>query len=107
MLLCPSLSRPGLFDVLQSHLGFTWIYEETKPDVDQSGQITFEIVPPPPDKLDSLLASATIGDIRAILQMVMELEEDERYKPFATKLGQLTKTFQLTKIQEMLEAYQQ
>jgi signal transduction histidine kinase len=97
-----------LFETLQTHLDLTWIYEEPEPKVDEADEIPTEIVPPPPDKLATLVKSAEIGDIQAIREQVTELEQaDEHLKPFASKLRQLAKTFQIEKIRTMLKSYQQ
>jgi signal transduction histidine kinase len=93
-----------LFDTLQTSLGLTWIYEETPSKTEEIPST--EIVPPPPDKLEFLINSAEIGDIQAIREQAEELaQSDERLIAFATKLGELAKTFQVEKIRTMLESY--
>ena len=102
----PKPIRAGqLLDALQTSLGLTWIYEEA-PSHAEEIPIT-EIVPPPPDKLESLINSAEIGDIQAIREQADALaQSDERLIPFATKLRELAKTFQIEKIRTMLKSYQ-
>jgi signal transduction histidine kinase len=96
-----------LFDTLQTSLNLTWIYEEQEPSSKAEGMPITEIIPPPPDKLESLINSAKIGDIQAIREQAEELaQSDERFIPFAIKLRELAKTFQIEKIWTMLKSYQ-
>jgi CheY-like chemotaxis protein len=94
-----------LLDTLQTTLGLTWIYEETPSKAEEIPGT--EIIPPPPDKLESLINSVELGDIQAIREQAEELaQSDEIFIPFATRLGELAKTFQVEKIRTMLKSYQ-
>ena len=94
-----------LFDTLQTSLNLTWIYEEPLSKAEEI-PVT-EIIPPPSDKLKSLIYTAEIADIQAIREQAEELaQSDERFIPFATKLIELAKTFQTEKIWTMLKSYQ-
>ena len=106
-----------LFELLQSHLGLEWVYEEEaatsrKQDDTQvqthggdSSQACVSLVAPPVEEVAALFELAKIGDIKGILEGAERLEQmDERFLPLVRELRQLAKGFQVKKIRELLKA---
>ncbi|OCQ94326.1 histidine kinase [Oscillatoriales cyanobacterium USR001] len=112
------LSKPieasQLFERLRAHLGLEWIYEKReeisiKPEksIASLGSLS-SIIPPDSTSIAALLQLVVIGDIEAILEETTILERtDPKFLPFVTHLRQLAKGFQLKKIREFLQQFQQ
>ncbi|MBD1806092.1 response regulator [Microcoleus sp. FACHB-SPT15] len=105
-----------LFELLQSHLGLEWVYEEeitTPGKLDDtriqthgdSSHTSVSLVAPPVEEVDALFELAKIGDIKGILEGAERLEQmDEKFLPLVQELRQLAKGFQVKKIRELLKA---
>ncbi len=66
------------------------------------------MVPPSSDDLAALFKLVIMGDLGTIQKRADELEQaDERLGPFATELRRLAKGFQIEKIRDLLESYQE
>ena len=105
-----------LFELLQSHLGLEWVYEEeaaTPSKLDDiriqtherdSSHTSVSLVAPPVEEVGALFELAKIGDIKGILEGAERLEQmDERFLPLVQELRQLAKGFQVKKIRELLK----
>jgi response regulator RpfG family c-di-GMP phosphodiesterase len=91
-----------LFEKLQELLNMEWIYEEDSPKTEEPE----EIILPPVNVLEYLNKLVSIGDIRELRQQVVQLEQsDGKYKPFATKLKNLIKVFDLNNLDIILKEY--
>ncbi len=109
-----------LFELLQSHLGLEWIYEEgigtagksneTRIQTTEGGfaqtSTSIPLVAPSSEEVATLFEFAKIGDIKGILEGAEHLEQmDERFLPLVQELRQLAKGFQVKKIRELLKAH--
>ncbi|CAN1211561.1 hypothetical protein TUMEXPCC7403_15265 [Tumidithrix helvetica PCC 7403] len=101
-----------LLDTLQSLLNLEWIYEEYS-ESNQEGSVNVDptimddsdeaIELPSQEVICNLLSLAIIGDVLGIEEIARQIEQSsDRFKPFARKLIQLTKNFQVRQIQEFL-----
>ncbi|MEH1908244.1 MAG: response regulator [Nostoc sp.] len=116
------LSKPvqadELFQKLQKHLQFEWIY-----DVPQSQEGVKEtqtlkvtsidspltdtcLIAPPPEDIERLFELAMRGNIKGIREQAQKLKLlNEKFIPFAEQLQQLAKSFQIEKIREFIQPY--
>ena len=97
-----------LFDKLQHHLQLTWVYEEDEnplPSPEKSlPESTTEIASPPREDLEILLDLAKQGLVHDLLVQADRIEQlADKYTPFAQELRQLSKTFQINQINQLLE----
>jgi PAS domain S-box-containing protein len=97
----------NIIEKLKQHLDIEWIYAQT---ISSEKNITCEsaalIEPPSPKELENLMISARIGDIETIRQMAEKLiRQDKQFIPFAVKLNQLAKDFQIGKIRNFLKSF--
>lgn len=107
-----------LFQKLQKHLQFEWIYDlperqegvkETEilkvTSVDSSLSDTY-LIAPPPEEIEQLFELAMRGNIKGIREQAQKLKLlDEKFIPFAEQLQQLAKSFQIEKIREFIQPY--
>jgi PAS domain S-box-containing protein len=96
-----------LLESLTVHLGVEWIYEDhechigVEPNRDRAS-----VVPPPPSEIATLFKLVKMGDIVGILDQAEKLEKlDNKLKPFATQVRQLTKGFKLKQLQGIIQQY--
>ena len=108
-----------LLERLRIHLGIEWIYEDIStshsllniPDLKTCNSLSSTpnselIIPPSPEDITSLLQLAMTGDIAGIIELATKLENlDAKYGPFATRLHQMAKGFQIKQIREFLQQY--
>ena len=98
-----------LFDLLRTHLGLEWIYDQelaTVATARQAGGGEAELVPPPLEELGVLAELAAIGDVRGLRERAAHLEQlDEQYRPFAAKLRELAKTYEVKQILRLVEQF--
>lgn len=95
-----------LLTKLQVYLKLEWIYDEEsqkvatcQPLVEQS------LIFPSNAEISSLLALASKGDIKGIIEEANRLENlNSQYIPFSQELYQLAKGFQIKKIREFLKS---
>ena len=100
--------KVDLFNLLIKHLKLEWTYEEIHLQSTEKSQITESepLVPPPTEELEALHELATMGDIRRIRELAIQLETlDEKYIPFARKLLKLAKDFEDSQIMALVEEY--
>jgi PAS domain S-box-containing protein len=99
-----------LLELLQKHLGLTWIYEQTPSLADTtSEEITSQeahLIGPAPEQAAELYDLAMMGDIAGIIEYTTQLElADKQLVPFAKKIRQLNKEFDVRQIAEIVERY--
>jgi response regulator of citrate/malate metabolism len=91
-----------LFEYLQRYLSVEWIYE----DVVSSTVSTAPLILPSQEIIENLFELAMSGDVRTIKEQVANLaEQDQKFEPFATKLNQFIKRFEVNKMCDFLESY--
>ncbi|MHC5729424.1 MAG: response regulator, partial [Nostoc sp.] len=107
-----------LFQKLEKHLQFKWIYDlphsqegvkETETlkvaSVDSPIPNTY-LIAPPPEEIERLFELAMRGNIKGIREQAQKLKLlDEKFIPFAEQLQQLAKSFQIEKIREFIQPY--
>lgn len=100
--LAKPIKAEQLFEVLQQHLAIKWLYKETQSEETQS-----EVnVLPSQNTLMMLFQLTLMGDIDAIEKEADKLmQADEKFMPFAMKLRDLTRRFQIKKIRSWLKYY--
>jgi len=101
-----------LFYTMQSLLNLDWQYETlniaTNISNDKSELTGQPIVFPPIDILEKLIHLARMGDILAIQDEVILLQESDRiFSPFANQVLDYAHDFQIKRIREFLEFQQQ
>ncbi len=97
-----------LLYLLETHLKLDWIYEdkESIEKLDDEVPSPTEIVPPPQEELEVLFELATLGRMRQVREKASELEEmDEKYIPFATKIRELARGFEIDQILALVKQY--
>jgi CheY-like chemotaxis protein len=92
----------SLLDLLAAHLKLTWVYAE--PEEPAAG--AEPLLPPPPDLLAALYELARMGEILEIQEQALRLEEmDVAYIPFARKLQELAKGFEIEQINAFVKQF--
>ncbi|MDY6938320.1 MAG: CHASE2 domain-containing protein [Cyanobacteriota bacterium] len=100
-----------LFATLEKALGCEWIYEEpiaTSADSSSTnGQsASMPTVPPSDEILQKLYDLARRGNLKGIEREVTQLElDDTTLEPFASQVRQLTKSFQVNKVRDLIQSY--
>jgi CheY-like chemotaxis protein len=90
----------GSAGVLAAHLHLTWRYAEP------SATAETPLIPPPPEELERASQYANEGRILDIQTQAAPLETlDEAYLPFARRLKQLAKTFDIDQIKELIKPF--
>jgi anti-sigma regulatory factor (Ser/Thr protein kinase) len=88
-------------------IGYDGSADESLPDdvvVELYQEIKEQFVFPPPEEVAILLELATMGDMRGIQDRAIALEKiDEKYNPFAKKLGELARGFEDEKLLALIE----
>ncbi|MBD2212227.1 response regulator [Nostoc linckia FACHB-104] len=92
-----------LIEKLQAHLEIEWNYEEEN---NSSLPLNQEIVVPSTEELNRLHELALKGRIKALQNQLSEIEKsDHRFVPFVQEIQALTQSFQIEKIQNLIENY--
>jgi len=95
-----------IIEKLTQYLAIDWIYAQA---ISSEKNITRESADPieaPAAELENLMNSARIGDIDTIRQIAEKLiRHDKQFIPFAVKLNQLAKDFQIGKIRCFLKSF--
>ncbi len=97
-----------LLDLLKTHLKLEWIYEA---DAQAEGGVNLppvptEMVPPPPEELESLYEFVMLGMMFEIEKKASYFEQlDKKYIPFASKVRELAKGFKDAQLMELIEQY--
>ncbi len=96
-----------LFEMLETYLVLEWIYAPPAAMAEkQADSATLELIPPPPDELAALLNLSRRGNMQAIRQRVAQISQmGEQYRPFAAKLDQLAKGYEVKKVHNLIEKY--
>ena len=102
--LAKPIKAEQLFEVLQQHLAIKWLYKETQSEETQSE--VNQTVLPSQNTLMMLFQMTLRGDIDALEKEADKLmQADEKFMPFAMKLRDLTRRFQIKKIRSWLKYY--
>ncbi|BAZ00847.1 integral membrane sensor hybrid histidine kinase [Tolypothrix tenuis PCC 7101] len=92
-----------LLEKLQTHLEIEWNYEEEN---NSSLPLSQEVVLPPTEELNRLHELALKGRIKALQNKLSEIEKaDHRFVPFVQEIQALSQSFQIEKIQNLIENY--
>ncbi|RUR83391.1 ATP-binding protein [Chlorogloeopsis fritschii PCC 9212] len=100
-----------LFELLEKYLQIKWQYEQTTP-TDQLATHTLadapisnpEIVFPTPEDLAELLSLTRQGRVKKLTEEAKRIQQlDERYAPFIQQILHLAQSFQIHKIENLLE----
>ncbi len=107
-----------LFQKLEKHLQFKWIYDlphsqegvketETLKVASVDSQVPDSyLIAPPPEEIERLFELAMRGNIKGIREQAQKLKLlNEKFIPFAEQLQQLAKSFQIEKIREFIQPY--
>ncbi|MBF0289348.1 MAG: transporter substrate-binding domain-containing protein [SAR324 cluster bacterium] len=98
-----------LLNILQQHLQLEWIYSEETTKESQSKSKNFKpdrtsnTVTLPRELLEKLNDLSMRGNIRGIQQTLHQLEEDGQFPEFVAEMRQLTKMFQIEKVQSLIQ----
>jgi len=105
------LSKPicasELLERLEQHLHIEWIHGEPPTGDGRSSALVSpdEVGVPPEAELAALRELVEIGDIQGVVDVAARLEAaNPRYKPFAAKVNELARGFQVGKLRELLQA---
>jgi len=99
-----------LLELLQSHLQLEW---HCKPRNNGSGSPVGlvsppaeKLIPPPPDQMDILLDMARKGDMLGIQAQATEIAlMAEEYEPFAVRLRQLARNFEVKQVRSLIKEF--
>lgn len=99
-----------LLEMLRSHLNLTWIYEQQENQIVSSIQNYasqhHQIGLPPEEILTQLYELVKKGDLDKILTVAYQLERlNGKYLYFAQEIIQLTESFQVKKLRQILQKY--
>ncbi|MCG3208188.1 MAG: Sensor histidine kinase RcsC [Anaerolineae bacterium] len=94
-----------LLDILQHHLQLEWIYEAPPQDPKNQPSTLPDDFSLAPDILARLDYLTTVGDIHALRDYARHLQQTGELGAFGQTLEQLTKDFELDKIQALLNKY--
>ncbi len=108
-----------LLQVLKKYLNLEWVYANTNNNLasnhrhnhnyyssKESSIDINKIVPPSPEVLDKLFDLAMRGNIRAVCQLLDEIESsDDILLPFTAYIRQLADNFQIKKIREFIKSF--
>jgi hypothetical protein len=71
-----------------------------------SHQEATPLVTPPPKAIATLYQLVKMGDITGILNQITQIEElDSQYLPFTTQIRQLTQSFKLKQLLDLLQQH--
>jgi len=95
-----------LLNLIRVYLKLDWIYEDGIRD-EQRERFSLEpIIPPPQEELTDLYKIAMIGQITKLRKHVNNIEAtDPKFIPFAARIRQFAKEFQIEEIQEFIQQY--
>ncbi|MGK7904963.1 MAG: ATP-binding protein [Hormoscilla sp.] len=94
-----------LLEKLRVHLGPEWIYAPQDDTVEEVRSVQ-EIIAPPPEELEALGKAARIGYIEGVEEEANRIKQlDGKYRPFADKVIQLAREFEVDEINELVKQY--
>ncbi|WP_392534260.1 response regulator [Nostoc sp. C117] len=107
-----------LFQKLQKHLQFEWIYDfpQSQQGVNEAQNLKVTsvdssvaesgLIAPPLEEIEKLFELAMRGNIKGIREQAQKLKLlDEKFILFAEQLEQFAKSFQIQKIREFIQPY--
>ena len=93
-----------LLEKVGIHLELEWLYEEEPAERPAAEEIPLTY--PPPEVLTPLFELARKGQIVAVREQIDRIEKsDERYLPFAAKLREIAKSFDMERICDFLGSH--
>jgi signal transduction histidine kinase/DNA-binding LacI/PurR family transcriptional regulator/ActR/RegA family two-component response regulator len=99
---------PRLAALLAEHLELEWTYTEAGDATTAAGPTPGALIPPPGAELAVLYDLARRGDLRAIRQRALGLEQqDATFRPFACHLRQLAERFEGRAILALVNHYRE
>ena len=95
-----------LLDLLQKHLPLEWVYDRMEmPDSFQEDTKT-PLIGPSSNQASALFKLIRTGNIKKIIENAEELEQQEsKLSPFAQRVKQLAKAFEISKLKEIVKPY--
>lgn len=104
------LPKPVDFNILLQQLGkylqLTWIHEQVEEAPPPADEVPGPLASPPRSELEILHHMARLGNMQDIMQRTTYLAElDERYRPFASQLRQLARSYQSKAILSLVQRY--
>jgi len=95
-----------LLDLLQKHLPLEWVYDRIEmPDSFQFDPNT-PLIAPSSNQASALFKLIMTGNIKKIIENVEQLEQQEsKLSPFAQRVKQLAKGFEMSKLKEIVKPY--
>ncbi len=113
------VQRENLLSLLQTHLQLEWLYddeprnqatgqfeEREAVNITQLNSASTKLTPPPIEELTVLHELAMLGKMGRIRQQAEYLASlDKRYQPFAHRLQELAKGFEIERLQTFLKQY--
>jgi CheY-like chemotaxis protein len=95
-----------LLDLLQKHLPLEWVYDRIEmPDSFQLEPKT-PLIGPSSNQASALFKLIRTGNIKKIIENAEELEQQEsKLSPFAQRVKQLAKGFEMSKLKEIVKPY--
>jgi len=102
-----------LFELLQKHLGLSWVYEQSVQVSPSTCHALEELVPeslviPSAEAIDNLYHLVMRGNLKGIIKQAEELKKlDPKYIPFAEQVYNLAKGFQEKQLQTFISQYKQ
>ncbi len=109
--LAKPLQVQELFSLLAKHLEVVWQYEQNPLTIATDNLVNTaipnaKIVTPPPEELATLLTLAQQGRLKKLTEEATRIQElNQEYAPFMQKILDLTKSFQLEKIENFINQY--
>jgi two-component system sensor histidine kinase/response regulator len=95
----------NLLEKFRIYLHLEWIFEQSMSTTESPTERTAFVLPPT-DKLLALQNAARIGDILEIRSQIDLLEQNNSaFRPFTTKIRELTRNFQIRQLRHLLETY--
>lgn len=109
--LAKPVQADDLFQMLRKHLQLAWIYQSTVPDNQQERSSTCDpqnnLIPftlPPAEDLSQLLLLAQQGRLKRLTEVARTLEQqNSQYAPFVQQLIELSKGFQVAKLEAFIQ----
>jgi CheY-like chemotaxis protein len=99
---------PRLAALLAEHLDLEWEYTEAGDATTAAGPAPGSLIAPPGEELAVLYDLARRGDLRAIRQRALGLEQqDETFRPFASHVRQLAERFEGRAILALVNHYRE
>lgn len=95
-----------LLRLLEKHLHLVWQYDAVEAQPTPVVPAEFELIPPPDDEIMLLYDLAMRGDVTSVQKRLTHIETlGTQYHPFAAKLRELAKNFDVDAIEALIEKF--